>query len=524
MKDNKLAAENKLLQGEKLSGQTWISATFLLISVSLISKVLGLLREILIARNFGVGGEVDAYMVAITLPVLIGGVLGSSLGTSLIPLYQKTLCASGSDEGKNLIKSIISFTGIISGSLMLAMYLIPETLIKIIAPSLPGTTTRLAVELLKWLSFLVIGNSLFNVLSSVYNALHHFKIPAFTDLVSNLFVIFALIFFSSLWGIYALVMGLIVGVYFVVLVLTSNLLKLGIIGFRMEFNTREFKELINFAIPVLLYVFFPQLIGIIENFFASSLKEGSVSALGYAKRLSDALSTLLAVNIAKATFPTFSLLSSQRKIAELRDLVVKLNSQIVVYFLPLSFALVFFSKEIISFIFMRGAFDSAAVEMTSSVFIFYAAILCANMFVPTFFRLCYAFSDTTTPIKASLIGIVFVLPLYYFLTGSFGIMGIAFTSCIWVLITLLITGVSAGKKLRGLDMVGLGKTFVKSFLCASLAMLPFLGLESVNKFSIILTVPAYFLLYFILAWFVMNVEIRAAWKSFRRKEPKENIT
>ncbi|MEW6606959.1 MAG: murein biosynthesis integral membrane protein MurJ [bacterium] len=505
-----------IVNSKKLSQQTWISAAFLLILIALISKILGFIREVLIARYFGISEEVDAYMVAITIYGLVGGVLGSAFSTSLIPLYQKTLNKCGMEKTKDFIKSIFTFTSITSILLMIAVFVLSKYVIKIIAPSLPESTMKLSVEMLKWLSLLVLGNALFNVLSSVYNALHHFKIPALTDLLSNLCVIITLIFFSGLWGIYALVIGLIIGIYFVVLILFFNALRLEIIGFRMNFKTEEFKNFIYFNLPILLYIFLPQLTGIIENFFASSLKQGSISTLGYAKRLSEVVSTLLAANIAKATFPTFSLLSTEKKIVQLQDIVVKLNKQIIVYFLPLSFGLVFFSKEIITLVFMRGAFDSLAVEMTSNVFKFYAAILIANMILPIYFRLCYAFSDTTTPIKAFAISIVFMIPLYYYLTPILGINGIALTSSISILLTLIFTGISVRKKIQGLSIFALGKLFARSFLCASLAILPLLKFKPTNNYEIIILIGAYFIFYFILAWFIMNKEIKRVGKSFWR--------
>jgi putative peptidoglycan lipid II flippase len=311
----------------------------------------------------------------------------------------------------------------------------PGVVIKTIAPSLPEPTASLAVRLVKWLSFLVLGIALFNVLSSVFNALHHFRIPAITDLTSNLCVVIALVVFSSLWGISALAIGLIGGTYLVIFFLIFHLSKKGFIGINMVFTSNEFKQLIIFSAPILGYLFFSQVSVVIENFFASSLKVGSISALGYARQISNILPTLMATNIAKATFPTFSTLYLEHKIEGLRDLVVKLTKQVIIYFIPTSFVLVFFRKEIIRMVYMRGAFDASALNLTSTAFLFYAAGLTVYVLLPIFIRLCYAFSDAFSPLMATIIGIVCMSLLNYLLTPVWGIMGIAFSSSLAVLLT-----------------------------------------------------------------------------------------
>ena len=502
-------------KGQMLSKQPWISAAFLLLLTSIISKAFGFFREILIAKNFGISSQVDAYLVAISIPVLIGGTIGSAFAISIVPLYHKMINNS-LKEANDFLKTVFSFTIIVSIALIFTVNFMSEAIIKIIAPSLPVSTMKSAVELTKWLSLLLLGYSLFNVLSSIYNALHHFKIPAFTDMFSNLFIIIALVLLSSLLGIYALVIGVIVSIYFSLLIFVFYLLKQGIVGFNLDFKSNKFKEFIIFIAPVMVFMFFLQISSIVENFFASSLKGGSIAALGYAKRLYDIIPTLIIANIAKAVFPTFSTLFLEQKIDELRDLIVKLNKQFIIYFLPVSFMLIFFRKEIIRVVFMRGAFNELALEMTSGAFMFYAMGLTASTLVPIFFRLCYAFSDTVTPLIAVFSGSVFMCLLNYFLTPVMGITGIALTNSLTVLLTLFVLGIFVRKKLGGLNIKGFAKSFIISFICATLALLPFLKFTNSNPYYFIFLAILYFIFYFILGWFIAKSEFKVVWFSFKR--------
>lgn len=501
---------------KKISRQTWISATFLLIFAALVSKGLGFIREILIAQNFGISGDVDAYLVALSIPALIGGTIGSAVSVSIVPLYHKYLNRGDTVKAGDFLKTVFSFTVVISLILMLILWLAPEAVIKLIAPSLNPATMKTAAGLLKWLFLVLIGYSLYNVLSNVYNAVHHFKIPAITDMLSNVFIIAALLFLVSGLGIYALVAGMTASSYFVMIVFVIHLYYLKYIGFSFKFRSGEFREFIHFVGPVLLFMFFQQLSSIIENYFASSLKEGSIASLGYAKRLYDIIPTLLIANIARAVFPTFSTLYSEKNVEALRDLVIKLNKQFIIYFLPVSFALILFRKEIITIVFMRGAFDEAALDLTSTAFMYYAAGLTAATLIPVFFRLCYAFSDSISPLIAVISTTACMVTLNYFLAPSLGITGIAITNSITAFLSLFVLGFLVRKKIGGIDLVELGKSFVISLGCASAAMIPFLYISFENPYLNISLVGAYLILYLILGLLVAHKEFSTVWLILKR--------
>jgi len=511
-------------RNKKISTQTWISATFLLIFSSIVSKGFGFVREILIAGKFGISSDVDAYLVALSVPSLIGTTIGSAFAIALVPLYHKLLNKGSETETDGFIKTVFSFTSLLSIILMAVVYFMSETIIKFIAPSLPENTIQTAEELLRWLFLLLIGYSLFNVLSSVYNALHHFKIPAVTDMFSNLFIIAALIFLSSAYGIYALVTGMAVSSYFILFIFLIHLFYHRIIGFDFNFKSKEFKEFLLLVAPVMLFMFIMQASSIIENFFASSLKEGSIASLGYAKRLYDIIPTLLIANIARAVFPTFSTLHAEQKIKSLRDLVIKLNKQFIIYFLPITFIVIFFRREIISIVFMRGAFDETAMNLTADAFMYYTLGLIATTLVPVFFRLCYAFSDSISPLIAVVISTASMIILNYFLTPIMGISGIALSNSLSVFLMLFVLGILVRKKIGGIELIPLIKSFGISLCCVMAALLPFIYFPFSNPYYITFLIPAYFILYLFLGLLVSRKEFGSVWVTLKRTiSPKDKL-
>jgi putative peptidoglycan lipid II flippase len=508
---------------KKITRQNWVSATFLLIISSVISKAFGFVREVLVAGKFGVSSQVDAYLVALSVPSLIGNSIGSAFSVAVVPLYHRLMNSGSQKKAENFMKAIFSFTTVLSLLLMLVIFLMPETIIKLIAPSLPAATMLMAKEILKWLLVLLIGFSLFNVLSAVYNALHHFKIPAITDMFSNLFIIAALLFLSSAWGIYALVAGITVSTYFVIFVFLIHLFFHRIIGFNFNFKSPEFYDFLKFVGPVLVFMFFMQLSGMIENYFASSLKGGSIASLGYAKRLYDIIPTLLIANIARAVFPTFSTLYVEKKTDELRDLVIKLNRQFIVYFFPVTVSVIFFRREIISIVFMRGAFDKTALELTSNAFMFYTLGLIATTLVPVFFRLCYAFSDSISPLLAVASSTASMIVFNYFLAPRFGISGIAAANSISVFITLFVLGMLVRKKLGGIKLKPLLKSFAISAMCTAVALAPFFYLKISSPYSAIFLMPLFFILYLALGLLVSKQEFGQVWVALKRTVVRKKL-
>src|SRR5688500_14605305 len=116
---------------KSITRQTWISATFLLILSSVVSKAFGFVREILIAGKFGISSQVDAYLVALSVPSLIGNTIGSAFAVALVPLYHRLLNKGSDKEAGNFIKSIFSITTLVSIVLIAVIFLMPETVIRL---------------------------------------------------------------------------------------------------------------------------------------------------------------------------------------------------------------------------------------------------------------------------------------------------------------------------------------------------------------------------------------------------------
>ncbi|MFX0197388.1 MAG: murein biosynthesis integral membrane protein MurJ [Candidatus Hodarchaeota archaeon] len=497
---------------QRFSAQTWVSASIILVFVALASKGVGFVREILVAKYFGAGSQVDAFMVALSLPMLVGGGMGFALSTALVPMYRKVLGSGGMIRANRLAGTVVICGSVLSIVLMLPLYVMPLPFIELVAPSLTKSTAVLAEELTRWLSLYVLGLILTYILTAVYHAFHHFKIPAFSELAFNGMLILLLIALVLPLGIHALVFGYIFAVFLCIGIQVSFLLKRRLPGFGLYFQGADIKGLVSLALPILFFDCSLQFGTVIENYFASGLTEGSIAALNYAKRLYMAAIGLVAINVSRGVFPTLSTLSSGQKRDEARDLFVKLNKQLIILFIPLTVLFVLFRREILQILFMRGSFDSAALELTSAAFLFYAAGLLIAAVEPVFLRTCYAFSDAMTPLLSVVLSVLFAIPLNYFLRPVLGIGGIALAMNLAFLLRLSIQAISLRKKLGGLAIGEMMRTVVVSLGCALTALLPILILPNDHMVNLLISFLLFFILYFGVGLLLMNREIKTMWR------------
>ncbi len=491
-----------------LSVQGWVSASAILIGTTIASKGLGFVREILIAKYFGATGQVDAFMVALSLPLLVAGGVGLALGTAFVPIYQKILRRGDRLQQGELVGSAVILATAYSVLLVLPLWVIPVPFIKLAAPSLPDTTILLTAELTPWLCLYVWLMNLVYVLTAVYHAWHHFRVPALCDLSFNVLTILTLITFWMSWGIHALAFGSLLGNSLCVIILASLLVKGGLVGFRTNFRNEDTKRFLQLAIPVFAFELFSGMSVVIENYFASGLGEGSVAAVTYAKQLSLTLVTVLAASIARGAFPTLSTLYSEQRYGDVRVFLVTLNKQVIVVFTPLAFLFVIFCDEILEVAYLRGAFDATALEKTSKAFLFYSIGFALAAIEPILLRTSYALSDAVTPLRATMASTIMMIPLAYVLTPLLGIAGIALATNLALLLRVAIQTFVLQKRLGGNTVQELLVSLGMSHACAFFAYFAIAAFQMNKSVHPVILGLAFIIVYSLLGWFLMREDLR----------------
>ena len=361
---------------------------------TLLSRILGFVRDATIAFFFGASHVADAFFVAFRLPNSLRRILGEGgLNASFVPLYTQTL-ERGKD--KEFLSSVLGFLLLSSVLVSLMGSLLSEQIVTLIAPGLRDAETfELAVFMARFLFLYVLFTSLYALLMGIFNVRGRFFLPAFAQGLFNLTFSATVALTAPLWGYMSLVAGVLVGGVAQVIVFLPYLVKDRVpLGISLKV-TPEVKLLFVRMVPALGGFGVSQLSILVDTFFASFLGTGAVSYLYYANRLYQLPFGVISVAVAN------SLLSVLSKSGVNRSEELTFGFRFMLLFaLPSAVGLFVLAEEIIAFVYGRGNFTERDVIVTAQVLRSYSVGLLLLSSLKVISSLFYSEGDTKTPLKA----------------------------------------------------------------------------------------------------------------------------
>ena len=280
----------------------------LVMVITMVSRVLGLVRATIIAYYFGASGATDAYFSAFKISNFFRQLLGEgALGSSFIPLYNEKIEIEGEERGKEFIYSILNLIFVFSTIVTLLMIIFSQDIINLIVNGFPVETKILASKLLKIMSVYFIFISLSGMICAMLNNFKQFAIPASTSIFFNLAIIFASMGFSKTFGISALAYGVVLGGALQFLIVLPSFFKI-VRGYSFKINWKDpyLKKIFILMCPMLVGIVARQVNTIVDQVFASYLQEGGVTALENATRLYLLPVGVFGVSISTVIFPVLS--------------------------------------------------------------------------------------------------------------------------------------------------------------------------------------------------------------------------
>lgn len=412
------------------------------ILITMISRVLGLFRGSLIAYYFGSSYMTDAYFSAFKISNFFRQLLGEgALGNSFIPLYNQKCEQEGEESGKRYIYSVLNLVFLFSFLVSVLMILLASPMIDAIVVGFSEETKSLARVLLQIMSFYFLFISLAGMMGAILNNYGDFVIPASTSIFFNLAIIICGIVFADSYGIYALAFGVLVGGLLQFLIVFFPLYKkLGGYSFRISWKDPYLLLLGKRLIPMLLGVVARQVNAIVDQFFASFLAVGGVTALENASRVYLLPVGVFGVSLSNIIFPKLSKSSAKKNYASMaRDLVKGMNL-LIFFIVPSTIVCTFYAKDMIRLLFSYGRFDEKAVQVTAEALLYYSLGLYAYVGVQFVSKAFYALGDNRRPAQFSMFAIVINIALNILLIKHLEYRGLALATAIasWVNFGLLV--------------------------------------------------------------------------------------
>jgi len=383
------------------------SAAFVLAGAFFISILLGLIRDRLLARNFGLGADLDIYYAAFRIPDFISMVLiMGAIGAAIIPIFSECLVKNREEAFKylsNLLNLFLIFLILICGIL----FIFAPNLVSLIAPGFSSESKELTILLTRimFLSPIFLGIS--NIISGILRVFQRFLITSLAPIMYNLGIISGILFFVPRIGLQGLAWGVVLGGFLHLLIQLPILIK---VGFKpkkiLNFSEPGFLKTLKLTIPRSIGLAATQINLIVVIAIASTLATGSIGAFNLAESLSRPLLTLVGISFSTAAFPALSLAFSKKNKEKFTKIFFSTFYKILFFILPLSLILFLFRELLVKVILQVGKFGLADVRLTAACLGMFCLGIFAQGLVLLVAKAFYALQDTKTPAVVSVIGMI----------------------------------------------------------------------------------------------------------------------
>lgn len=408
--------------------------------IILLSKAMGLLRDILVANAFGTTAPAVAYETASRLPILIFDfVLGGVVSAAFIPVFNDLLVKDGKKAAMRYAASYVNMISLLTGAVTLLGILFASPLVKVLAPALPPEVHALAVELTRILFPMVIMTGLAFSFVGILQSMGEFQIPALISLVSNSIMVLYLVFLSDRFGIVGLAVAMLLGWSAQAVVQIPKLVRF---GFRPSVKEGIFSPAVGrslkMALPILIGTWTQPICSVFNTRFASALDSGrAITALGYANRLYTIIVGVFSFVATNLLFPYFSRASAEGDLTKSRRMMVSSVKTLWFIIAPIAAGLLVLSEPIASILYERGEFTPADTALTATALRAFAVgmlFMAANEVLTKAF---FAENKPKIPMVTSLIAMAANIA-FVFLLSPLGIGGIALASALAVAVQCLL--------------------------------------------------------------------------------------
>lgn len=437
---------------------------------TLISKFLGFLREVLIASKYGSGYETDTYFVAMTATTILMTTIGASLNTTLIPIFTEIEGRGGRRAKLKYLNNILNMVFFITIILALLGFFLSPIVIRILAKGFEGEQFQLAVKLNRIGLPIVIFLGFTYVFSGYLHSSEIFGPPAIMGIPYNFVFLFFLMFFADKGNIEGLMLVSVVAASTQFLIQVPAIKHQGY-RYRVDINLHEpyLKKALILVLPVMVGSAVQQINTVIDRTLASSLVEGSISALTYASRLKDLIISVFIMAITTVVFPMLSKAFSQDDNMQVKKIMGQGINIILIITVPATIGILILAEPMVRIFFQRGAFDSTATIMTSQALIFYSLGLVGASLRLMLNRVFYSFQDTKTPMINGALAVGLNIVLNLILIRFMDHAGLALATSISATFTTLLLFLSLRKKIGPMGIRRYLICFMKT-LFASMVM------------------------------------------------------
>lgn len=456
------------------------SAAIIVGAASLTSRILGVLRDRVLAGEFGAGPELDIYYASFRIPDLVFNLLVlGAISAGFIPIFVSYL-----KKGKikeilgfkphkkawqlaNLVLNTLVITLVITCGLLI---IFAPLLVPLIAPGFSQEQREITTGLTRimFLSPILLGMSA--IIGGILQSFKRFFVYSLAPIFYNIGIILGALYLVDIFGLYGLALGVVLGALFHLLIQLPTAFNLGY-RYSWQFNLKDkgLRQIIKMMIPRTLALGINQINLLVITIIASTLAAGSIAVFNLANNLQSFPIGIFGISFAIAAFPTFAELASKRKLDKFIESFSETFRQILFFIIPASALFLILRAQIVRIILGTGRFDWEDTVLTFQSVGFFTLSLFAQALIPLLARAFYSFHNSKTPFITGLASAVLNIILSLILIRRFDVAGLALAFSIASIFNFVLLMITLRLQTKNLDegtiLLSLGKILLAtSFL------------------------------------------------------------
>lgn len=414
-------------------------AALIIVAATLVGRLLGLARDMVVAYLFGAQAETDAFFLAFKVPYLLTLMVAGALTATFVPLFSHRLALGRKREAWDLSINVGNIIALILVAVSVVLVAIAPWFIPLIGPGLDEAVAERGVFLFRILMIGFLFEGLTGLVVGMLNSLRRFALAAFAPAVGTVVTLVVTLLLADSLGITALAIGFVAGWTTGFFVLLPGL-RGEEIHYRPRIDRRDpgLREVGGMVWPILIGSAVGKVSVFIIQLLGSYLEEGSISSLNYADKL---FQLPLGLFVAGITVPIFPLLSEQvatkapDRVKATLDFALRLMGFLLV---PATVGVILLRYPLIGLLFERGEFTAEDTSRTAWALLFLCLGLYAYAGRDTVTRVFYAYHDTRTPVKISVLTVAITIGLAYLFMQFMGVGGLTLGMTVALVINFVV--------------------------------------------------------------------------------------
>lgn len=503
--------------------------TVVLMCVIFFAKILGMLRDVVLANYFGTSNVSDAYLISVSIPSFLFFFVGHSLSTAFLPMYNKIRHEEGEEKAQLYMNALICGACVISTIAVVFLLCSPQTIVKIFAAGFDEETTQIASTFIRICSFSLYFMTIINVWGAYLQAKNNFLIPASVSVPRNVVIMVSIVLAAKI-HVSILGIGLLLAYASEFLLLLPFVLAKGYKPqLKLDYKSSEMKATYQLVVPILIGVAVSQINHIIDRSLASTVITGGLSALTYASILNNAVQEVLVTGIITILFAKCSSWVASGEHEKVRFKLNQTINTMAFLLLPATVGIFVCSSSIVECVLCRGEFDEHSLQMTTGALCCYTIGLFFLAIRDTLVKVFYAYKKTKTTTITSIVAISINIVLNFILVRYMGLNGLALATALSAIFHSITLYILLRKHIGDFGFKTTAKTILKTVVACSVMAISLIVLKqhihvlNSELLELLICVAVGAIIYLMCSFILRTKPLMDAFKGITKRHSKPNV-